>query len=182
MRRQPFKWRSMVSGPSQGHQGRSLQPRSAGCHAGQRCLHPLQRRSGRDDAFPRDVPPCPGRRPVGDPQVHLGRNGVAALIDGMCERAAQFSRQLAAHRFRILNEVVFNQVLFAGDTPAQTRGILANIQASGVCWCGGTQWGDQPAIRISVSSWVTTSEDVDRSVEAFVDARSKARRDDTGGR
>lgn len=105
---------------------------------------------------------------------YLGRDGVAALIDGMCERAAQFAEQLVTHRFRILNEVVFNQVLVAGDTPAQTRDILAYIQASGVCWCGGTQWDDEPAIRISVSSWATTPEDVGRSVEAFVDARSKA--------
>lgn len=113
---------------------------------------------------------------------YLGRNGVAELIDGMCERAAQFAGQLAAHRFRILNEVVFNQVLVAGDTPEQTRAILANIQASGVCWCGGTQWNDEPAIRISVSSWVTTAEDVDRSVEAFVDARSKAVSNHADGR
>jgi glutamate/tyrosine decarboxylase-like PLP-dependent enzyme len=113
---------------------------------------------------------------------YLGRDGVAALIDGMCERAAQFAEQLAIHRFRIRNEVVFNQVLVAGDTPAQTRDTLANIQASGVCWCGGTQWDDEPAIRISVSSWATTPEDVDRSVEAFVDARSKAMADYADGR
>jgi glutamate/tyrosine decarboxylase-like PLP-dependent enzyme len=113
---------------------------------------------------------------------YLGRNGVAELIDGMCERAAQFAEQLAAHRFRILNDVIFNQVLVAGDTPEQTREILVNIQASGVCWCGGTQWDDEPAIRISVSSWATTPEDVDRSVDAFVDARSKVMSSGTGGR
>ena len=56
---------------------------------------------------------------------YLGRNGVAEMIDGMCVRAAQFAGQLAARRFRILNEVVFNQVLVAGDTPEQTREILA---------------------------------------------------------
>ena len=113
---------------------------------------------------------------------YLGRNGVAELIDGMCERAAQFAEQLAGHRFHILNEVVFNQVLVAGDTPVQTREILAAIQASGVCWCGGTQWADEPAIRISVSSWATTPDDVDRSVNAFVDARYKALPNETDRR
>ncbi|MCB2145702.1 MAG: aminotransferase class V-fold PLP-dependent enzyme [Deltaproteobacteria bacterium] len=113
---------------------------------------------------------------------YLGRNGVAELIDGMCERAAQFAERLAACRFRILNAVVFNQVLVAADTPEQTREILANIQASGVCWCGGTQWDNEPAIRISVSSWATTPEDVDRSVDAFVDARSKVLPDPADGR
>ncbi|MDX2454539.1 pyridoxal phosphate-dependent decarboxylase family protein [Desulfosarcina sp.] len=112
---------------------------------------------------------------------YLGKHGIADLIDGMCERAAQFAEQLAAHRFRIRNEVVFNQVLVAGDTPGQTREMLSTIQASGVCWCGGTQWDDEPAIRISVSSWATTPADVDRSVEAFVDARSKAGPYDTDG-
>ena len=104
----------------------------------------------------------------------LGRRGVGEMIDAMCARAAQFARQLAAHRFRILNNVVFNQVLVAADTPSQTRETLAAIQASGVCWCGGTEWNGEPAIRISVSSWVTTPDDVDRSVKAFVDARAKA--------
>ncbi len=46
---------------------------------------------------------------------YLGRNGVAEMIDGMCVRAGQFAGQLAARRFRILNEVVFNQVRVAGD-------------------------------------------------------------------
>lgn len=101
----------------------------------------------------------------------LGRSGVAELIDGLCERATQFAEQLANNGFQVLNEVVFNQVLIACDTPAQTNAILAKIQASGECWCGGTSWRDNPAIRISVCSWATTSDDVDRSVQAFVKAR-----------
>jgi threonine aldolase len=102
----------------------------------------------------------------------LGRTGVAELVDGLCERAAQFAAQLAKNGFRILNEVVFNQVLVACNTPAETQGTLAGIQASGECWCGGTSWQDKPAIRISVCSWATTSDDVDRSVQAFIKARS----------
>ncbi len=105
---------------------------------------------------------------------YLGRNGVGQLIDAMCEHAAQFAEQLAAQRFRILNDVVFNQVLVAGDTPSQTRATLAAIQASGTCWCGGTEWRKEPAIRISVSSWATTADDVERSVNTFVAARGKA--------
>lgn len=105
---------------------------------------------------------------------YLGKSGVAELIDGMCDRAAQFAEQLTAHGFRILNEVVFNQVLVAADTAVQTRELLADVQASGVCWCGGTQWNDEPAIRISVSSWATTPDDVLRSVNAFVDARANS--------
>jgi glutamate/tyrosine decarboxylase-like PLP-dependent enzyme len=110
---------------------------------------------------------------------YLGRSGVGKMIDGMCDRATQFADRLAAQDFRILNEVVFNQVLVAGETPSQTLETLAGIQASGVCWCGGTEWNGDPAIRISVSSWVTTPGDVQRSVDAFVAARSNARSSST---
>jgi len=104
----------------------------------------------------------------------LGEAGVAELINGLCARAAQFADLLAGHGFMILNDVVFNQVLVACDTPAETQATLANIQRSGECWCGGTTWRGAPAIRISVSSWATTTDDVERSVQAFVNARDAA--------
>ena len=105
---------------------------------------------------------------------YLGRTGVGALVDTMCLRAEQFARGLAGEGFRILNDVVFNQVLVACDTPEQTRKTLSRIQEGGICWCGGTLWNDDPAIRISVSSWRTTEEDVEESVNAFIRARSSA--------
>jgi glutamate/tyrosine decarboxylase-like PLP-dependent enzyme len=105
---------------------------------------------------------------------YLGRGGVAELVDGLCDRAVQFSQQLQAEGFRILNDVVFNQVLVACDTPKKTQATLKSIQESGECWCGGSVWNGQPVIRISVCSWATTPADIDRSVTAFVNAREKA--------
>lgn len=104
----------------------------------------------------------------------LGKNGLAQLVDGFCQRAARFAEKLKSAGFTILNDVVFNQVLVAGRTPFETQRTLENIQRAGVCWCGGTVWEDNPAIRISVCSWATTFDDVDASVEAFVHARKKA--------
>jgi glutamate/tyrosine decarboxylase-like PLP-dependent enzyme len=104
----------------------------------------------------------------------LGRSGIEALIDGLCAHARHFARLLQAQSFRILNEVVFNQVLFSCSTAEQTRATLEHIQKSGKCWCGGTLWRGEPAIRISVCSWATTSEDVQRTVAAFATAREKA--------
>ncbi len=101
----------------------------------------------------------------------MGRQGVEALIDQLCDRARLFARLFTEHNFDVLNEVVFNQVLITCDTPEQTERTLALVQASGECWCGGTMWNDEPAIRVSVCSWVTTEEDVERSVAAFVEAR-----------
>lgn len=111
----------------------------------------------------------------------LGRSGIAELVDGLCERAAQFAGLLAANGFQVLNEVVFNQVLVACDTAAETEATLAGIQRSGECWCGGTTWQGEPAIRISVCSWATTAEDVDRSIQAFVKARTAVARNSLPG-
>jgi glutamate/tyrosine decarboxylase-like PLP-dependent enzyme len=101
----------------------------------------------------------------------LGRSGVAALVEGFCERARQFSQELEGAGFRILAEVEFNQILVATETPHETEAVLARVQSSGELWCGGTMWRGEPAIRISVCSWATTEDDVRRSVEAFVAAR-----------
>ena len=101
----------------------------------------------------------------------IGKSGVEELVDGLCERAQQCAQALHAQGFHILNEVVFNQVLVAGDTPEQTAAVLKNLQQSGECWCGGARWHDTPVIRVSVCSWATTPEDIRRTVRAFVKAR-----------
>jgi glutamate/tyrosine decarboxylase-like PLP-dependent enzyme len=101
----------------------------------------------------------------------LGRRGAAELVEGLCDRARQASGLLRHAGFRILNEVVFNQVLVACDTSEQTLATLQRLQASGECWCGGTTWQGETAIRLSVCSWATTPQDIDRTVAAFVKAR-----------
>jgi glutamate/tyrosine decarboxylase-like PLP-dependent enzyme len=103
----------------------------------------------------------------------LGKSGVEDLVDGLCARAQQAAGQLKTEGFQILNDVVFNQVLVAGDTPAQTNALLKQVQQSGEAWCGGASWHGQPVIRISVCSWATTPTDIDRLVAAFVAARQK---------
>jgi len=102
----------------------------------------------------------------------LGKEGVEQLLDRLCNHANRFAVELPARGFRVLNVVVFNQVLVACDTPEQTRATLENIQKSGECWCGGAIWNGEPVIRISVCSWATTVADVQRSVTAFVNARN----------
>ncbi|MCY4020316.1 MAG: pyridoxal-dependent decarboxylase [Chloroflexi bacterium] len=104
----------------------------------------------------------------------LGRAGVDELVAQLCARARQFAEELARRRFRILNDVVFNQVLVACEKPELTRATLSAIQSSGECWCGGSEWRGEPVIRISVCSWATTEADVKRSVAAFSAARSQA--------
>jgi len=102
----------------------------------------------------------------------LGRDGVAALVDRCCAHARRFAERLsAADGVRVVNDVVLNQVLVRfDDDDAATERVLAVVQRSGVCWMGGTTWGGLRLMRISVSSWRTTEADVDRSVEAILDA------------
>jgi aromatic-L-amino-acid decarboxylase len=43
-----------------------------------------------------------------------------------------------------------------------TNRIIKKIQEDGTCWCGGTVWKGITAMRISVSSWMTTEEDIQK--------------------
>jgi len=70
--------------------------------------------------------------------------------------------------FEILNEVVLNQVLVSFGDDATTRAIIDAIQREGTCWCGATVWQGRTAMRISVSSWATTDEDVEKSLSAMI--------------
>ena len=103
---------------------------------------------------------------------YLGSDGVDELVYGLHERAVQFADELRAVDFEVINEVVFNQVIIApSEDDETTQSIIEAIQQSGECWVGGSIWMGKKVIRISVCSWVTTGEDVSRSVQAFVQAR-----------
>jgi glutamate/tyrosine decarboxylase-like PLP-dependent enzyme len=98
----------------------------------------------------------------------LGRSGLADMIERTCRYAARFADGLAAAGFSVLNDVVLNQVLVSFGDAETTRRVIAAVQADGTCWCGGTVWQGQTAMRISVSSWATTEADVERCLEAML--------------
>jgi glutamate/tyrosine decarboxylase-like PLP-dependent enzyme len=98
----------------------------------------------------------------------LGRSGLREMIEQNCRQAKLFADRLRAAGFAVLNDVVLNQVLVSFGSAEQTRCVIAEIQSDGTCWCGGTQWRGHTAMRISVSCWATTDEDVERSVEAMI--------------
>jgi glutamate/tyrosine decarboxylase-like PLP-dependent enzyme len=101
----------------------------------------------------------------------LGRSGLAEMIDRTCRHARRFAEGLRAAGCEILNDVVLNQVLVSFGDPATTLRVIDHLQQEGTCWCGGTTWQGRTAMRISVSSWVTTDADVDRSLAAMLAAR-----------
>jgi glutamate/tyrosine decarboxylase-like PLP-dependent enzyme len=101
---------------------------------------------------------------------YLGKEGVEALVDSLYERTRQFAFEIREAGFKVLNDVVFNQVLVACENDDITGKTLELIQQSGECWCGGALWDDKKVIRVSVCSWATTSDDISRSVRAFTKA------------
>jgi glutamate/tyrosine decarboxylase-like PLP-dependent enzyme len=98
----------------------------------------------------------------------LGRDGLADLIERSCRHAARLADGLRAAGYQVLNEVESNQVLVTFGDATRTRQVIDAVQADGTCWCGGTLWQGHTAMRISVSSWATTPEDVERSLAAII--------------
>jgi len=98
----------------------------------------------------------------------LGRDGVDDLVERTCLLATRFADGLRDAGFEILNEVTLNQVLVSFGDADTTLRIVRELQADGTCWCGSTVWHGRTAMRISVSSWATTEDDVDRSLTAMV--------------
>ena len=98
----------------------------------------------------------------------LGRDGVEELVEHNCRQARRFAERLRESGCEILNDVVLNQVLVAFGDDAVTAEVIRGVQRDGTCWCGGTFWNGRAAMRISVSSWATTDEDVERSIEAIL--------------
>jgi glutamate/tyrosine decarboxylase-like PLP-dependent enzyme len=107
----------------------------------------------------------------------LGRDGVADLVDRCCEHARGFAELLGAEPgVEILNDAVLNQVLVRfGDDDETTREVVRRVQEDGTCWLGATEWQGRTAMRISVSSFRTTREDVERSAAAILEAAFAAR-------
>jgi glutamate/tyrosine decarboxylase-like PLP-dependent enzyme len=98
----------------------------------------------------------------------LCRTGVSELLERTCKLASRFAERLKAAGYQILNDVVINQVLVSFGSASKTREVIRRVQEEGTCWCGGTVWHGNAAMRISVSSWVTTEEDIDRSADAMI--------------
>jgi glutamate/tyrosine decarboxylase-like PLP-dependent enzyme len=103
---------------------------------------------------------------------HLGRSGVEELIDRSCAQARRFAEGLGEAGYEVLNDVVLNQVVFACGDESETRAALADVQASGDCWIGPTHWRGRFAMRVSVSSWATSADDVERSLTVMARAGS----------
>jgi glutamate/tyrosine decarboxylase-like PLP-dependent enzyme len=127
-----------------------------------------------DQRDPHEFVPEESRRaraiPVYAALRSLGRRGFAEIVERNCRQARWFAEGLRDAGYEVLNEVLLNQVLVSFGTPEQTQRTIAAIQEDGTCWCGGTVWKNRTAMRISVSNWSTTDEDVNKSLDAILGA------------
>ncbi|HXV69900.1 MAG TPA: aminotransferase class V-fold PLP-dependent enzyme [Acidimicrobiia bacterium] len=101
---------------------------------------------------------------------HLGRAGVVDLIDRTVRLARLFARRLAEEGFEILNDVVLNQVLVSFGDAEETRRVVRAVAEEGVMFAGPTVWQGRTAMRISVSGYATTDDDIEESVRAILRA------------
>ena len=97
----------------------------------------------------------------------LGRSGVADLVDGFCRHATALAEGVAAMGGEGLNDVVFTQVCASFGTDEQTRAVVQGMLADGTAWMTGSRWHGKDVLRISVSNWSTSDDDVRRSIDAL---------------
>lgn len=98
----------------------------------------------------------------------LGRSGLAELVDRTVAMARRFAAGMEDAGYSILNDVVLNQVLVGFGDPDETSRIVGRLQAEGTMFAGPTVWQGQTAMRVSVSNFATTEDDIDQSIEAVL--------------
>ena len=106
----------------------------------------------------------------------LGRDGVAAQVDGLAAAAHGIADGLARlDGVEVLNEVAYTQVCVAFGDDATTRAVTARIIEDGSVWMSGSRWQDRDILRISVSNWHTGPGEVATAVEAVRSALAAVR-------
>jgi glutamate/tyrosine decarboxylase-like PLP-dependent enzyme len=105
----------------------------------------------------------------------LGRSGLAELVERTCDCARQFATEIVSlPGVELLNDVVLNQVLFRFASDEETDAVLQRVQDSGDVWMSGTTWDGRRAIRVSVSNWQTTDEEIELALRSFRAAAQSA--------
>lgn len=99
---------------------------------------------------------------------NLGEQGISEMVEGLHLNALAFAQAIEQiEGFTVINEVVFNQVMVKCANDKLTEQVIAHIQQHGVCWVGGSTWFGDKVIRISICSWLTNSDDIEKTVSSF---------------
>ena len=103
----------------------------------------------------------------------LGRNGVAEMIERCCDLTREFVLKLGElPGVEVLTTPIINQGLVRfldadGDHDKRTGEVIDRINATGEAWFGPTIWNDMRVMRISLSNFRTTPNDIERALNAI---------------
>ena len=112
---------------------------------------------------------------------HLGRAGVAELVDRACRHASTLARRIGElPGAELISRPIINQglVRFCDERPeasdadhdAKTDRVIEQILADGEAFFGGVTFRGRRCMRISVSNWQTSEDDIERTVAAVARA------------
>ncbi len=114
---------------------------------------------------------------------HLGRSGIAAIVERCCALAERMAQRLAAEPgVALAAPAALNQFMLrfgadAGDAAgdALTAAVISALQADAVAFIGGADWRGRWVMRVSVTSAATTEADADLTVDAVLRAWRRAK-------
>ncbi len=106
---------------------------------------------------------------------HLGRSGVAEIVERHCAITQRMARLLGAEPgVTVVNEVVLNQLIVrfgtGPDADRLTLETVQRVQDDAICFVGPAMWRGDWVMRISVTSAATTEAEADRSCDAILQA------------
>ncbi|MBL1430924.1 MAG: aspartate aminotransferase family protein [Robiginitomaculum sp.] len=104
---------------------------------------------------------------------NLGTEGIAKLVQKNCLQAQTFAAGLQKIGYKVLNEIVLNQVVASIGSKQQMQEISKLIEQGGTCWFGSTNWQGQDAFRISFCNWSTSQDDIEKSLASIAAATTK---------
>ena len=140
--------------------------------------YPVHDAEGPGDPFEK-VPELSRRArgvPVWAALKSLGRDGLAAQVQGLATAAADIAAGLARlDGVEVLNDVDYTQVCVAFGDDETTRAVTAGIIEDGRVWMSGSRWQDRDILRISVSNWQTGESEVGTAIAAVSAALSAVR-------
>lgn len=128
---------------------------------------------------PWDVTPELSRRARGVPVwaalASLGRDGVEALVDRLHANARRLERGLRAiPGVTVVCAPDFTQVMFRLDDDDATQALGRAVLQEGTAALTGAHWRGRAVLRCSMSSWVTTDQDIDLTLAAIARLTSPA--------
>ena len=97
----------------------------------------------------------------------LGKQGVATLMDHLCDCTGYFASRMVEAGFEMPNPPFFNQFFVKCDTEEHTKAVLEMVQASGMVWSASAVWEGETVMRMSVCSHMTTHRSIDESVAVY---------------